>query len=156
LPKTFPDYEKIKKKSESLSELVTHLNTITLQDSLLNLASLSPKKRQEAIKKRQEAIDKIVEKEKEEEEAKRRAEEAKIQQGTTGPTVAAESGGWYIYNQQAKTQGFNEFKKLWGARKLEDDWRRSNKTSVTKRLVIPGIAHYLQRMPSMKKEENNS
>jgi len=124
LPKTFPDYEKIKKKSESLSELVTHLNTITLQDSLLNLASLSPKKRQEAI-------DKIVEKEKEEEEAKRRAEEAKIQQGTTGPTVAAESGGWYIYNQQAKTQGFNEFKKLWGARKLEDDWRRSNKTSVS-------------------------
>ena len=36
---------------------------------------------------------------------------------------------WYFYNTMTKNQGKNEFQRRWGARKLEDDWRRRNKTS---------------------------
>ena len=36
---------------------------------------------------------------------------------------------WYFYNSMTKNQGKNEFQRRWGARKLEDDWRRRNKTT---------------------------
>lgn len=129
LPKDYPELDKIRKKSESLTELVTHLNTISLQDSLLKLASLPQKKREEAIEK-------IIEKEKEEAERKRLADEAKANESSK-TNLMAESGGWYFYNQQTKGMGFNEFKKIWGTRKLEDDWRRSNKTSVSEGELLP-------------------
>jgi len=40
--------------------------------------------------------------------------------------ISAE-GGWYFYNQSALTFGRTEFRRRWGDRRLEDNWRRSNK-----------------------------
>ncbi len=36
---------------------------------------------------------------------------------------------WYFYNTATRNAGRTEFQKRWGARKLEDDWRRRNKAS---------------------------
>lgn len=36
---------------------------------------------------------------------------------------------WYFYNTMTKNAGKTEFQRKWGARKLEDDWRRRNKTT---------------------------
>jgi tetratricopeptide (TPR) repeat protein len=45
---------------------------------------------------------------------------------------AAEQGGkWYFYNQAAKGVGQPEFRMKWGPRKLEDNWRRSNKKEIS-------------------------
>jgi hypothetical protein len=44
-------------------------------------------------------------------------------------TISAE-GGWYFYNQSALTFGRTEFRRRWGDRRLEDNWRRSNKAHV--------------------------
>ncbi|MCX6225868.1 MAG: hypothetical protein NTV01_14135 [Bacteroidia bacterium] len=41
------------------------------------------------------------------------------------------SGSWYFYNPAAISFGSIEFIKFWGRRKLEDNWRRSNKKIVT-------------------------
>ncbi len=41
------------------------------------------------------------------------------------------SGSWYFYNPAAISFGSIEFIKYWGRRKLEDNWRRSNKKVVT-------------------------
>ena len=41
-----------------------------------------------------------------------------------------QEGKWYFYNQSALTFGRTEFKRRWGDRKLEDNWRRANKTRV--------------------------
>ena len=42
------------------------------------------------------------------------------------------SGGkWYFYNPATLSFGMSEFRKIWGKRKLEDDWRRSNKKSLS-------------------------
>ena len=35
---------------------------------------------------------------------------------------------WYFYNTATKNAGKTAFQKTWGSRKLEDDWRRRNKT----------------------------
>ena len=38
------------------------------------------------------------------------------------------SGGkWYFYNPATLSFGMSEFRKKWGKRKLEDDWRRKDK-----------------------------
>ena len=36
---------------------------------------------------------------------------------------------WYFYNTATKNAGRTAFQQLWGNRKLEDDWRRRNKSS---------------------------
>ena len=40
-------------------------------------------------------------------------------------------GGWYFDNPNTLSFGFSEFNRKWGKRKLEDDWRRSDKKSLT-------------------------
>ena len=52
---------------------------------------------------------------------------------TTPQTLQPTIGGkqdWYFYNPQLVEQGKAEFQRLWGRRKLEDNWRRKNKTVV--------------------------
>lgn len=124
LPKDYPKYDDIRLKSESLTELVDHLTTIQLQDSLYRLGNLPERKRIEMVEE-------VIRREKEEEERKRLEEEEKAlaaQQGSA--SNASNNGSWYFYNPQAKSLGFSEFKKVWGTRKLEDNWRRSNKESI--------------------------
>lgn len=41
------------------------------------------------------------------------------------------TSGWYFYNPATMSFGMAEFIKLWGRRKLEDNWRRSNKKIIT-------------------------
>lgn len=48
---------------------------------------------------------------------------------TTQPTIGGKQA-WYFYNPQLVEQGKAEFQRLWGRRKLEDNWRRKNKTVV--------------------------
>jgi hypothetical protein len=38
------------------------------------------------------------------------------------------NGDWYFYNQTTLSFGVNDFIKKWGNRKLEDNWRRSQKS----------------------------
>ena len=38
-----------------------------------------------------------------------------------------QGGKWYFYNPATLSYGLSEFRKKWGKRKLEDDWRRINK-----------------------------
>jgi outer membrane protein assembly factor BamD (BamD/ComL family) len=41
-----------------------------------------------------------------------------------------QEGKWYFYNQSALTFGRTEFRRRWGDRKLEDNWRNSNKARI--------------------------
>jgi tetratricopeptide (TPR) repeat protein len=54
--------------------------------------------------------------------------------GGGGFSEMGSSGGsssWYFYNPAAMSFGSIEFIKYWGRRKLEDNWRRSNKKVIT-------------------------
>ena len=43
----------------------------------------------------------------------------------------AQAGKWYFYNSTTLSFGYSEFTRKWGKRKLEDDWRRANKMSLS-------------------------
>lgn len=127
LPKDYPDYKTIETKKNSLTDLVTNLNIIAHEDSMQTYARMTEAERNVAIEK---LIKQLEEDEKKAEQASK-LEKDKILSATpvSGTPVGGSSmaGSWYFYNSTTVTFGIGEFKKKWGTRKLEDNWRRSEK-----------------------------
>ena len=131
-------YPRVSKRSEVLDELVIHFTAVELQDSLQRLSRMSEDERLAVVNK---IIEELIKKEKEEaEKAEReeyltkREEERMLNQtlpagGQVQPPSNQKEGSFYFYNAQAVAQGKAYFQKNWGRRKLEDNWRRTNKTN---------------------------
>lgn len=153
LDKLHNEYATITNRSEILDELVPHTNQIELQDSLQRLAAMSQEERTVAI---DNIIKQLIAKEEEErklaEEAERESSRQQMMNNAMGESSASSmvtrpgqmgnntqqsiqqtigsKQAWYFYNPQLVSQGKTEFTRLWGNRKLEDNWRRKNKTVV--------------------------
>lgn len=130
LEKDFPGYSELAQKNRYLSKLVTNLRTVSHQDSIQKVAKMPEKERMAFI---QQIISDLNKKEQEERDLQKtqRLEAAGRGIGSTRPVNSrSESGKWYFYNQSAKSFGEPEFKRRWGTRKLEDNWRRKNKQNV--------------------------
>lgn len=163
LPKEYEYYAQVQQKSEGLKDLVTNLLIIQEQDSLLRLSPLSEDELYRYFEK-------VVQKEIEEEERQRQIAENKANQTPTNlQTPGSGSNAWYFYNVTVMAQGNAEFKKTWGSRKLEDDWRRLDKTvsedfvenpepgnqdssDKTKNDVERRIREYMKKIPSGDKD----
>ncbi|MDE6437248.1 MAG: tetratricopeptide repeat protein, partial [Muribaculaceae bacterium] len=133
LPVSYPDYDNIRRRSEVLDELAVYSQNVNLQDSLLRLSAMTPEQRLEVINK---IIDELKEREKKEAEEARRQEylanqaaQGNNMQDNTQSFQINSDNSWYFYNTATKNAGKTEFQKRWGSRKLEDDWRRRNKTT---------------------------
>ena len=133
-----PDYARIQKRSEVLDELVVAYNQAQLQDSLQAL-SQKTEEEQRAIVDR--IIADLIEAEKA--DSLKQVQEARdIMLGRKGGeprsvnTANMLGGGgqqnaeWYFYNPQLIRQGQQEWRRRWGNRPLEDNWRRQNKQVV--------------------------
>lgn len=132
LPKDYPDYAMLVKRSDVLDELAVYAQNVTLQDSLLHLASLPEAERLKVVEK---IIEDLKKKEKEEAEAAARDEymannaaNPGLQDQNAGNFQINSDNSWYFYNTATKNSGKTEFQRRWGARKLEDNWRRRNKS----------------------------
>ena len=133
LPKTYPGYADLKRRSDVLDELAVYSQNVNLQDSLLRLADMPEEQRNKIIDK---LIEEYKKKEKEEAEQARREEyesdkaanSSQLQDNTQSFNINSDNS-WYFYNTATKNAGKTEFQKRWGSRKLEDDWRRRNKTT---------------------------
>lgn len=136
IDKDSKDYPQLNKRSSILDELVEHTQAIELQDSLQHLATLS----EEEI---YAVIDRIIDevKKKEEEERKKAEEEERMNRREEAlsraqanmpqmntPQMTGGDNSWYFYNTQLVAQGKKDFQQKWGRRKLEDNWRRANKS----------------------------
>ena len=129
LPEDYPNYRAVKRQTAIVSDLVGYLTIVQVEDSLQVLAAM-PRPQLNAM------IDSLIQIIIEEEE-RMREEEIMRQQAiamgaqsrrSMGPGIGASvGGGWYFYNPQAMSMGYSEFIAKWGNRKLEDNWRLSNK-----------------------------
>jgi tetratricopeptide (TPR) repeat protein len=126
----YPGYQEIMTRAGSLRRLADNLNTISREDSLQRLAKMPEAERNALINS---IISKI-----QQEEAKKLAQanaEAssqnyfRAQQYRPQISVADNQNLWYFYNPSTVGIGKSEFQRIWGKRKLEDDWRRKNKAS---------------------------
>lgn len=134
LPEDYPDYKLLKRRSDVLDELAVYSQNVNLQDSLLRLSAMDPEQRNKIIDK---IIDELKKKEKEEAEAARREEfeanrdqnEGTLKDNNSQSFTINTDNSWYFYNTVTRNSGKTEFQRRWGARKLEDNWRRRNKSS---------------------------
>lgn len=131
LPADYPDYEFIIERKTALSELIVQLKTINKEDSLQKISKLSDKEKERLVMKMvKQAQDEADRKQREEELKKAREQNAQFDNKTPDQTKLNFDGGkWYFYNPQTVSNGMIEFKRKWGQRKWEDNWRRSNKVS---------------------------
>ena len=124
-------YSDISETSQNLNKLIANLDIVYLQDSLIGLSKL-PKNIQ--LERVNEIINKIIEKEKKAKEQKMLMEQSMYENNRYGLREqfgSRTSGGkWYFYNPSTLSFGLSEFRKKWGKRKLEDDWRRSDKSII--------------------------
>ena len=136
LPEDYEDLGLIRNKKKNLSTLVKYMKTIQQSDSLIRLGKMSESERNAFVDKM------IAELKKKEEKALEEAENAKNNSsGIFTPTSSdnsAPAGTWYFYNPAALSLGYTEFIKKFGNRKLEDNWRRSNKPAVAPEEQTPG------------------
>jgi tetratricopeptide (TPR) repeat protein len=153
LAKSHPKYEKTAERNTSLKNLIEQIHIINNEDSLQRIANMSEGDRIIFVNN---LIKKKADLEKSEREKAEKLEEAKKAQQDNGNTSGEDNFGieskssrpeiggipqgfgpaaWYMYNPALKAQGIGEFTKKYGNRKLEDNWRRSNKEA-----IIPGSA----------------
>lgn len=127
LPKNFPDYDNIVKKADNLQYLTDRYTIISKEDTAQAFAKLPAAER-----------------------------EAKVKAYLTPRVVVSNTGGvinnqflndpdfpnislntpnnsagntFYFNNNAAISNGFGDFKKRWGTRQLEDNWRQSIRSS---------------------------
>ena len=125
-------YTTIQQRSDVLDELSAAYTQACLQDSLQHLSTL-PEEQQRAIVEKiiadlieQERQDSILQAQQERE----LAQENGIRSVNTANMLGgggAQKGEWYFYNPQLIKQGQQEWRRRWGTRTLEDNWRRQNK-----------------------------
>ena len=135
LPKDAQEYRVVSDRKLALDNFVTQLTVVKMEDSLQILSHMNPK----AL---DDKIDNIIEEQEkariDEEKRLKAAQLAANNQINLNPGTSISSSTdrrWELYDPALINQGKIEFRRLWGNRVLEDDWRRSTKqiTSVASR-----------------------
>ena len=132
----YEGYDSIMNISQTLNELVMYASVVRDQDSLLRVAAMDSVSRNALIDR---IIAQVIEKEEMEKEQREYEEQLALMGSTVGgdekektsePTSKTTATSWYFYNQTAVSKGITEFTRKWGMRKLEDNWRISDKRSL--------------------------
>lgn len=129
LDSDYPGYVELSSKNNYLSKLVNNLQQVRHQDSLQMVAAMTEGDRNKFI---QQIISDLKADEAAEEQREREEAMAGIDNNVPvrRTNTMNQGGKWYFYNPSAKSFGEPEFRRRWGKRKLEDNWRRRNKQVV--------------------------
>ena len=124
---TFPKFDEISAKANQLQDLVTAVETAQYEDSIQRIAKMDPDTQEKFLKD-------VIKKREEEEKLRKQREAEKLRELAKNTNTMAMDmggkGGGYWSNPKSVQDGFNEFKKVWGQRENEDNWRRSEKMPV--------------------------
>src|SRR5260221_1279725 len=129
LPKDFENLDAIKKRQLILVEFVKYTEAITINDSLLFLASLDTA----TVRHR---LDSILNKNSKDVTASKKKKK-KIRTKNNGSSIGSSlnanlndtnTSDWYFGSSDLVAAGQNEFQLVWGSILLEDNWRRSNRS----------------------------
>ena len=115
---------RIKRKHKNLASLIKFEEVVSINDSIIKIASLSNEEQKQFFET-------YIEKLKEADEKAAQLRLNQIAFGNSGAGLqSGKKGSWYFYNNQSLSFGKTEFQKIWGARKLEDNWRWSEKATI--------------------------
>lgn len=123
LPTTDPRFKTVSDYANNLKDIARLIQTIAANDSIVRVYKMSDEERRglaRDIKKKRE------------EEARRAEEKARQAPAPGGakapvPLAGTKTSSFYFYNDAFLKKGKKDFNRTWGNRKLEDNWRRSNR-----------------------------
>lgn len=132
---TYPNAEAIRNKANNLADLVVAVETAYYEDSVQRIAQMPEPEREDFIKG-------VIKKIKDDEEARKKRDAERLRELQANQALFAQNGDsgnkWYWYNAKTRSQGYDDFRKLWGNRENEDDWRRSEKIKFEEIVVEEG------------------
>jgi len=151
--------KRIERRSKNLTSLTKNEKLLQRNDSILLLASMPKETLEEYF---QEYINKI----KKEDEALAQKKLNALSFGSSfgGSSLSIDTAGkWYFYNTQSLGFGKGEFKRVWGNRPLEDNWRISDKSIISSDIIAKEVGEnqkiaryelstYLETVPTTSKE----
>ncbi|QHI37431.1 hypothetical protein IMCC3317_28100 [Kordia antarctica] len=163
LKKNTRKFRRIEKKKANLEDVIAYEDVAQKNDSILKLVNSSEAERTVYF---QTYIDEL----KAAEEAKKELEEQQsfvanefASSRNSGPKTGS-NDEFYFYNQTTVAYGKNEFRKRWGDRALEDNWRLFDKNTITKTAIatnneagsddakdIYSVAFYTDKIPTDEK-----
>ena len=113
---------RVMRKSKNLAELIKNEQIVSVNDSILTLANLS-------VDDQKAYFETYVAKLKKADEELAQLLLNRANFSSSNSLQSTKKQGWYFYNPQVLKFGKSEFKKFWGTRRLEDNWRWSTKRS---------------------------
>ncbi len=164
MPLTDVRYKKVKRLADGLTDVSKNIGILELQDSLMRLSALSPAELREL------AIETIEERKEAGVETSTEPSRPKNVFSGNGRTSGLGRSNFFAYNPIAANQGKVEFKKKWGDRNLEDNWRRSLRSdaSISEATGLPDeeeeveevteqeISEYLRNVPTSEVQKKAS
>ena len=128
----YPNYPQIAERHKSLTRLTDNIYAVEREDSLQRIALMDEPTRNSLI-------DKWIKEATEKEALAKQAESNQMMdrnyfrqnESRFGLSQQQEGAGWYFYSPTTVAYGKVEFERLWGKRKLEDNWRRADKRVVS-------------------------
>ncbi|HMX40317.1 MAG TPA: tetratricopeptide repeat protein, partial [Saprospiraceae bacterium] len=126
LPPTDQRHARVNAYAANLTDIARLIKTIAANDSIVRVYRMSDAERRDLakkIKKQREAEAEAA--------AKAEADKAKATAGTVAKAPTPQAGqkqpSFYFYTESLLKKGRKDFNKAWGDRKLEDNWRRSQR-----------------------------
>lgn len=126
IEKEDPRYGEVSNYAENLSEIAQNIQSIKLQDSILNMVTWSDEKIEEVAEK-------LVEENILAREGTGKTETSPGRKSTAllnGFGGGLKSSSFFAYNPLSKQRGRKDFKDRWGDIELSDNWRRSDKSGI--------------------------
>ncbi len=125
----YPRYPELWERSQSLKKLAVNWLIVYTEDSLQRVAQLPEAEREKIITN---AISKVMEDERQAAaEQQQRQYHANRQEQQRYSSSGNTGGKWYFYNTNSINSGQAAFTMRWGKRRLEDDWRRKDRSEMT-------------------------
>lgn len=153
LSPNYPGYQIIKTKADNLQLIADKTQLIAYEDTLQALAKLDEPARNlrvdemAKLEEERKALSAVVNTPTPVAPLNNAANNLLAGADNTLTTTDTDPSGFYFDNTGAISQGFTDFKRKWGNRKLEDNWRRSVRnnsditinTANTAQNVAPGV-----------------
>ncbi|HET8861180.1 tetratricopeptide repeat protein [Marivirga sp.] len=155
MPEDEDIYQEVKTRQAVLSDFIEQIDIIQSNDSLINLSKMdSTSLNKLFIKLRDEKIAKVEAEKKQlakvERNKKANSKIGAFEQVPTLKTNTAPGGGFYFYDEGTVAQGKNIFKRTWGDRSLQDNWRTERGKIFEENDVLEE-----KKVAEIKKEEIN-
>ena len=127
LPKNFPDYDNIVKKADNLQYLTDRYTIIAKEDTAQAFAKLPAAEREAKVKAY--LTPKVEVRGTEEVMSNQLLNDPDFPNRSLNTTNNTVGNTFYFNNNAAISNGFADFRKRWGTRQLEDNWRQSIRSS---------------------------